>query len=108
MAMDHIEFAKTVPPVYCKPTPIGYARLVGRCYIRRLEPVMAEESPLVRQWILLRTLCARRHGATVKEMAQEMGVSDKTIRRDLDTFWRIRYVHRLKSQRKSLNQFREC
>ena len=73
MAMDHIEFAKTVPPGSRKTTPIGYARLVGRFYIRRLEPVMPEESPLVRQWILLRTLCARRYGATVKEVAQEMG-----------------------------------
>jgi len=50
---------------------------------------MAEEQPLVRQWILLRLLCARRHGATVREMAQEMGVSDKTIRRDLETFQRV-------------------
>ena len=47
---------------------------------------MPEESPLVRQWILLRTLCSRHFGATVKEMSQEMGVSDKTIRRDLETF----------------------
>jgi len=47
---------------------------------------MGEHSPLVRQWILLRALCARRHGATVKELVQEMGVSDKTIRRDLETF----------------------
>jgi len=47
---------------------------------------MPEESPLVRQWILLRTLCSRRYGATVKEMAQDMVVVDKTIRRDLATF----------------------
>lgn len=47
---------------------------------------MTDESPLVRQWILLRTLCSRRYGATVKEMAEEMQVSEKTIRRDLDTF----------------------
>lgn len=47
---------------------------------------MPSESPLVRQWILLRTLCARRHGSTVKDLAKEMGVSEKTIRRDLDTF----------------------
>jgi proteasome accessory factor B len=47
---------------------------------------MTEESPLVRQWILLRTLCSRRYGATVKEMAEEMGGSEKTIRRDLETF----------------------
>jgi len=31
-------------------------------------------------------LCAKRYGATVKEMAGEMGVSEKTIRRDLETF----------------------
>ena len=42
---------------------------------------MNDDTPLVRQWTLLRILCARRHGATVREMAQEMGVSDKTIRR---------------------------
>ena len=47
---------------------------------------MAEQTPLVRQWILLRTLCARHYGATVKEMAAEMEVSEKTIRRDLETF----------------------
>ncbi len=47
---------------------------------------MPGESPLVRQWILLRTLCARRYGATVAEMIEEMGVSDKTVRRDLETF----------------------
>ena len=70
----------------CGTTQIGYARIVGRCYLKRMEAAMSEESPLVRQWILLRTLCARRYGASVKEMADEMGVSDKTIRRDLETF----------------------
>jgi len=40
----------------------------------------------VRQWILLRLLSARHHGASVKEMADEMGVSAKTIRRDLEAF----------------------
>ncbi|NQU21309.1 MAG: WYL domain-containing protein [Candidatus Nealsonbacteria bacterium] len=47
---------------------------------------MPGDSPLVRQWILLRMLCARRYGATVAEMIEEMGVSDKTVRRDLETF----------------------
>jgi proteasome accessory factor B len=47
---------------------------------------MNDESPLIRQWILLRTLAARKYGATVKELAQEAGVSIKTIRRDLETF----------------------
>jgi proteasome accessory factor B len=47
---------------------------------------MTETSPLVRQWILLRILCARRHGVTIKELAEEMGVGEKTIRRDLEAF----------------------
>ena len=42
---------------------------------------MTEQAPLVRQWILLRTLSARRCGVTVKEMAEEfLGVSPTTIR----------------------------
>jgi predicted DNA-binding transcriptional regulator YafY len=49
---------------------------------------MSEETPLVRQWILLRMLSALHHGASVKEMADEMGVSEKTIRRDLESFQR--------------------
>jgi len=49
---------------------------------------MSEKSPLVRQWILLRTLASRRYGVTVRELAQIMEVSEKTIRRDLDLFTR--------------------
>ena len=44
---------------------------------------MPHESPLTRQWILLSTLSARRYGATVKELAEELEVGLKTIRRDL-------------------------
>ena len=47
---------------------------------------MSELSPLVRQWILLRTLCSRHYGVTVKELKQELNVSEKTIRRDLEAF----------------------
>jgi predicted DNA-binding transcriptional regulator YafY len=36
--------------------------------------------------MLLRILCARHHGATVKELAGELGVGEKTIRRDLAAF----------------------
>ena len=46
----------------------------------------ARRIPFIRQWILLRTLAARKYGAAVKELAQEAGVSVKTIRRDLKTF----------------------
>jgi predicted DNA-binding transcriptional regulator YafY len=47
---------------------------------------MRDEVAIKRQWLIIRTLCARRHGASVRELAREHGVSDKTIRRDLDLF----------------------
>lgn len=53
---------------------------------RTVVSAVSDTSPLVRQWILLRTLGARRYGATVKQLAGELGVSVKTIRRDLDAF----------------------
>jgi hypothetical protein len=43
---------------------------------------MREETPLVRQRILLRKLSARHHRATVTEMADEMYVSERAIRCD--------------------------
>jgi hypothetical protein len=49
---------------------------------------MPAESPFVRQRILLRALCARYRGATVKDLAAEMSVSSKTICRDRETFQR--------------------
>lgn len=45
--------------------------------------MMSELQPLERQWTILQTLSARRYGATVRELADEHGVSLKTIRRDL-------------------------
>jgi len=36
--------------------------------------------------MLLRILCAHRHGLTLKDLAREMNVSERTIRRDLLTF----------------------
>ena len=47
---------------------------------------MSENAPLVRQWILLRRLSSHRLGLTVREMADELHVNQKTIRRDLETF----------------------
>src|SRR5690606_27664628 len=38
---------------------------------------------VIRQWNLLRTLDARRHGATVAELARELSVTTRTIWRDL-------------------------
>jgi proteasome accessory factor B len=47
---------------------------------------MSQHPPLVRQWILLRLLSSRRFGLTVREIHDELGVSEKTVRRDLETF----------------------
>jgi len=44
---------------------------------------MADTAPLARQWRLLQILSARRQATTVRELAAEMNVIDKTIRRDL-------------------------
>ncbi|WLD10885.1 helix-turn-helix transcriptional regulator [Planctellipticum variicoloris] len=44
---------------------------------------MSDSAQLIRQWTLLRSLSARRHGATLKELAADAGVSQKTILRDL-------------------------
>ena len=65
---------------------LGYARILLQCYLKRVGTTMNDESPLIRQWILLKTLASRKYGATVKELSQEAGVSVKTIRRDLEAF----------------------
>ena len=44
---------------------------------------MADAAPITRQWLLLQTLSARRHGATVRELADDAGVRTKTVRRNL-------------------------
>ncbi len=44
---------------------------------------MLHDSPLTRQWILLKTLSARHFGISVLELAAELQVGEKTIRRDL-------------------------
>ncbi len=43
-----------------------------------------DDLQVIRQWIILRTLTARRHGMSIRELAEERGVDQKTIRRDLD------------------------
>jgi len=63
-----------------------YARIFIRSFNQRRGILMDDSSPLLRQWVLLRTLSARHYGVTVKEMAQELRVSEKTVRRDLETF----------------------
>lgn len=47
---------------------------------------MSRGSSLVRQWILLKTLASRAGGATLADLAAELEVSNKTIRRDLAVF----------------------
>ena len=65
---------------------LDYAHVLVRCSLERMSTTMAEQLPLVRQWILLRKLCSCRYGVTIKDMVHELNVSEKTIRRDLETF----------------------
>jgi proteasome accessory factor B len=46
---------------------------------------MPDLQPLLRQWILLRMLSVRHHGVSLRELADETRVGQKTIRRDLQT-----------------------
>ncbi len=50
---------------------------------------MANQARLLRQWLIIKTLSARHYGVTVRELADELGVSEKTIRRDLQTFVQV-------------------
>jgi predicted DNA-binding transcriptional regulator YafY len=52
----------------------------------RTATLVPDEPALRRQWILLKTLSNRHQGLTVREMAADLGVNQKTIRRDLDLF----------------------
>jgi predicted DNA-binding transcriptional regulator YafY len=52
---------------------------------------MIEEPTLTRQLLLIRTLIARRYGATVRDLAREMRVTEKTIRRDFNRFKKLGY-----------------
>jgi predicted DNA-binding transcriptional regulator YafY len=45
---------------------------------------MQDDCTVFRQWRLLQTLCARRNGIAIGELAREFGVTPKTIRRNLD------------------------
>ncbi len=44
---------------------------------------MAESPQIIRQWSVLRSLAARRFGVSVQELASELTVNERTIRRDL-------------------------
>jgi predicted DNA-binding transcriptional regulator YafY len=65
--------------------PIGI--LGARDYPPGQDPAtMSDDPALRRQWLLLRSLSASPGGRTVREMAAEAGVADKTVRRDLALF----------------------
>ena len=47
---------------------------------------MRDENGLRRQWALLMSLTSRHLGLTIRQMADEVGVNQRTIRRDLVVF----------------------
>jgi hypothetical protein len=61
-----------LPPV-CSEIELSYTQATARSYFPGAEVVMPDKPPLVRQSTLSRTLRARRHGATVKELREERG-----------------------------------
>ncbi len=52
---------------------------------------MTDEPSLIRQLILLRILETRRYGVTIKEIARELGVTQRTIHRDFERFRLLGY-----------------
>ena len=50
---------------------------------------MPDQPPILRHWSLLRSLSARRHGVTLRDLATEAAVSQKTILRDLELLRRL-------------------
>src|SRR4051812_26651333 len=48
--------------------------------------MMRDETCLRRQWTLLRALSSGHSGLSIRQMAAELGVTERTIRRDLDVF----------------------
>lgn len=75
------------PSMCYNPSPQLYESLWKASEVCRAK--MSDTPPLLRQWRLLTMLSARRQGLSVKEMAEESVVSQKTIRRDLELFQEI-------------------
>lgn len=50
---------------------------------------MSDHPQLIRQWMLIRLLSSRHYGVSVRDMADELSVSDKTVRRDLQTIQEV-------------------
>lgn len=73
-------------PMLSLGTTPDYAHVLARRCFNRMDITMADQLPLVRQWILLRKLCSSHYGVTIKDMVHELNVGEKTIRRDLETF----------------------
>ena len=65
---------------------VDYAHILARCCLQRMDTTMADDLPLVRQWLLFRKLCSHHYGLTIKDVMHEFGVSEKTVRRDLEVF----------------------
>jgi len=47
---------------------------------------MPDDPALIRQWRILKILSSQHYGIAVRDLAEEMKVTEKTIRRDLRTF----------------------
>ncbi len=64
----------------------------GSATKRFREPAIIDDTAVTRRINLMQLLRARRLGATTRELAREMQVSEKTIRRDLTSLSRANYL----------------
>jgi len=67
---------------------------------------MPDQPAILRHWLLLRTLAARRQGATLRELAAENGVDPKTIHRDLLLLRRLGFQLKFESGHRGLKHWK--
>ncbi len=77
------------PDIACIQQRAAYLRAIALRQCRTGVVPMPDDPALVRQWRLIKILSGNRFGASVQELAQEMKVAEKTIRRDLQTFEQV-------------------
>ncbi|QGJ71784.1 Transcriptional regulator [Planctomycetales bacterium 10988] len=53
---------------------------------------MSDSQPLRRQWNLIRLLSRQQLGVSLKELSEQLGVSQKTVRRDLTTLQDVGFL----------------
>ena len=67
---------------------------------------MHSTTPTQRQWLILISLMSRQQGQTVRELADEVGVDDRTIRRDLNSLRKLSFPIEERQSTRGLKHWR--